>query len=247
MVRGKKVVVVMPAYNAARTLEQTWREIPHDLVDEVILVDDASQDYTAELAERLGIRHVIRHSENLGYGANQKTCYAKALELGADIVVMLHADYQYTPRLMEALLYPIANGLYPVMLGSRILGGGALRGGMPVYKYVVNRFLTAFQNLMIGQQLTEYHTGYRAFSRAILEQIPLQSNSDDYIFDNEMLAQIAWGGHIIGEVTCPARYFPDASSISFWPGIRYAWGVVLISIQYRLGRWGIAKAKIFRF
>jgi glycosyltransferase involved in cell wall biosynthesis len=245
MLLGQKVIVVMPAYNAAATLERTWREIPREWVDEIILVDDASQDDTAARAQALGIDCVIRHERNRGYGANQKTCYSTALARGADIVVMLHADYQYDPRLLEALVYPIARGVFPVMLGSRILGKGALAGGMPLHKYVLNRLLTLVQNLLMGQKLAEYHTGYRAYSRAILQSLPLAANSDDFLFDNQVLAQIAWQGHTIGEVTCPARYFPEASSISGWAGVRYAWGVLGVSVLYRLCRWGLWRSPLF--
>ncbi|GAB4420044.1 MAG: glycosyltransferase family 2 protein [Bacteroidia bacterium] len=245
MIRDKKLVVVMPAYNAASTLENTYREIPFDLVDEVILVDDESHDHTADLARSLGIQRVIRHPRNRGYGGNQKTCYTEALRAGADIVVMLHPDYQYTPRLIEALAYPIANGLFPVMLGSRILGRGALAGGMPLYKYIANRLLTFVQNILMGQKLAEYHTGYRAFSREILEQLPLEENSDDFVFDNEMLAQIAYTGHIIGEVTCPTRYFAEASSINFRRSVVYGLGVLRVSLTYRLARWGLLRPRIF--
>ena len=245
MVRGKKVVVVMPAYNAESTLEATFNEVPQDLVDEIILVDDVSSDDTVGKAMALGINKVIRHPSNRGYGGNQKTCYTEALLSGADIVVMLHPDYQYTPKLLEAMVYPIANGLFPVMLGSRILGKGALLGGMPFYKYVANRFLTAFQNLLMGQKLAEYHTGYRAFSREILESLPLEENSDDFVFDNEMLAQIAYGDFIIGEVTCPTKYFDEASSINFKRSVVYGLGVLGVSISYRLNKWGLMKSKIF--
>lgn len=247
MVHGKKVVIVMPAYNAENTLEVTFQEIPFDIVDEVILVDDQSSDNTADKARELGIHHVIRHPVNRGYGGNQKTCYQTALDIGADIVVMLHPDYQYTPRLIEAMVYPIAYGLFPVMLGSRILGKGALSGGMPMYKYVANRFLTFFQNVMMGQKLAEYHTGYRAFSREILETLPLEENSDDFVFDNEMLAQIAYSGHIIGEVTCPTKYFEEASSINFSRSVTYGLGVLRVSMSYRLNKWGILKSNIFNF
>ncbi|MEL6253918.1 MAG: glycosyltransferase family 2 protein [Bacteroidota bacterium] len=245
MVRGKKVVVVMPAYNAEKTLEVTYQEIPQEIVDEVILVDDKSSDQTAKKAEELGIQKVIIHPQNRGYGGNQKTCYQAALESGADVVVMLHPDYQYTPKLLEAMIYPIANGLFPVMLGSRILGTGALKGGMPIYKYVANRFLTAFQNVLMGQKLAEYHTGYRAFSKEILNSLPLEENSDDFVFDNEMLGQIAYAGFIIGEVTCPTKYFKDASSINFKRSVKYGLGVLRVSILYRLNRWGLVKSKIF--
>ncbi len=235
----------MPAYNAANTLEATFREIPGDLVDEVILVDDQSKDDTVARAQALGIHKVIRHPHNRGYGGNQKTCYREALDAGAGIVVMLHPDYQYTPLLLEAMVYPIANGLFPVMLGSRILGKGALRGGMPLYKYIANRFLTAFQNLLMGQKLAEYHTGYRAFSREILETLPLEENSDDFVFDNEMLGQIAYAGHTIGEVTCPTKYFQEASSINFSRSVKYGLGVLRVSLLYRLNKWGLLRSRIF--
>ncbi|ABG57414.1 glycosyltransferase family 2 protein [Cytophaga hutchinsonii] len=245
MIDNKKIVVVMPAYNAAKTVEQTFKEIPFNIVDEVILVDDHSKDETFEVAKKLGIHTVIRHDNNKGYGGNQKTCYDAALKNGADIVVMLHPDYQYTPLLLEAMIYPIARGLFPVMLGSRILGKGALRGGMPMYKYISNRFLTFFQNVMMGQKLAEYHTGYRAFSKEILERLPLHKNSDDFVFDNEMLGQIAYAGYEMGEVTCPTKYFDDASSINFKRSVQYGLGVLRVSLSYRLQRWGIAKFEIF--
>ncbi|MEO1585647.1 MAG: glycosyltransferase family 2 protein [Bacteroidota bacterium] len=245
MIRGKKVVVVMPAYNAEKTLEVTYQEVPFDIVDEVILVDDQSRDNTYEKAQSLGIHEVIRHPKNRGYGGNQKTCYTAALKQGADIVVMLHPDYQYTPKLIEAMVYPIANGLFPVMLGSRILGRGALRGGMPMYKFIANRFLTFFQNVLMGQKLAEYHTGYRAFSKEILTSLPLEENSDDFVFDNEMLAQIAYAGHIIGEVTCPTKYFEEASSINFGRSVKYGLGVLRVSIMFRLNKWGLAKSRVF--
>lgn len=235
----------MPAYNAEKTLEATYQEVPMDLVDEVILVDDKSSDQTAKKAEELGIQKVIIHPHNRGYGGNQKTCYQAALESGADIVVMLHPDYQYTPMLLEAMIYPIANGLFPVMLGSRILGTGALKGGMPMYKYIANRFLTAFQNILMGQKLAEYHTGYRAFSKEILNSLPLEENSDDFVFDNEMLGQIAYGGFIIGEVTCPTKYFKDASSINFKRSVKYGLGVLRVSVLFRLNKWGIVKSRIY--
>jgi glycosyltransferase involved in cell wall biosynthesis len=245
MIDNKKIIVVMPAYNAAKTVEQTFKEIPFNIVDEVILVDDHSKDETYDVAKKLGIHTVIRHDKNKGYGGNQKTCYDAALKNGADIVVMLHPDYQYTPLLLEAMIYPIARGLFPVMLGSRILGKGALRGGMPMYKYIANRFLTLFQNIMMGQKLAEYHTGYRAFSKEILERLPLHKNSDDFVFDNEMLGQIAFAGYEIGEVTCPTKYFDDASSINFKRSVQYGLGVLRVSLCFRLQRWGIAKFKIF--
>lgn len=235
----------MPAYNAEKTLEVTYQEIPLDLVDEVILVDDKSSDQTAKKAEELGIQKVIIHPQNRGYGGNQKTCYQAALESGADIVVMLHPDYQYTPLLLEAMIYPIANGLFPVMLGSRILGTGALKGGMPIYKYIANRFLTAFQNFFMGQKLAEYHTGYRAFSKEILQTLPLEENSDDFVFDNEMLGQIAYAGFIIGEVTCPTKYFKEASSINFSRSVKYGMGVLRVSLTYRLNKWGLLKSRIY--
>lgn len=245
MIYGQKVVVVMPAYKAASTLERTYNEIPFDIVDDVILVDDHSPDNTLEEAKRLGIKHVIRHEQNKGYGGNQKTCYAKAIEIGADIVVMLHPDYQYTPLLLEAMVFPIARGVFDVMLGSRILGNGALQGGMPLYKYIANRFLTFFENVMINQKLAEYHTGYRAFSKNVLTALPLEKNSDDFVFDNEMLGQIVFAGFSIGEVTCPTKYFDEASSINFKRSMKYGFGVLGVSIAFRLQKWGLAKFKIF--
>ena len=229
----------MPAYKAALTLEKTYREIPFDLVDDVILVDDHSPDNTSEVAKSLGIRHIIRHDINKGYGGNQKTCYKKALELGADIVIMVHPDYQYTPLLLPAMITIIGNGLYPVVFGSRILGKGALKGGMPMYKYIANRFLTLFQNIMLSQKLSEYHTGYRAFSREVLEKVPFQKCDDDFVFDNEMIAQIFWQGFEIGEVTCPTKYFDEASSINFARSSKYGLGVLRVSMRYRLAKWGI--------
>lgn len=243
MVNGKKVVVVLPAYNASRTLERTYAEIPFDVVDEVVLVDDASPDDTVRLAQHIGIRHVIRHEANLGYGGNQKTCYRKALELGADIVVMLHPDYQYTPRLIPVMTYMIANGVYPVVCGSRILGKGALKGGMPYYKYVANRLLTLIQNILIDQKLSEYHTGYRAFSREVLESIDLEANSDDFVFDNQMLSQIFMAGFEVGEVTCPTKYFEEASSINFSRSVTYGLGVLRTSLIHRLNLWGILHSR----
>ncbi|RFF32034.1 glycosyltransferase family 2 protein [Wenzhouxiangella sediminis] len=245
MIRDHRVVVVMPAYNAARTLEKTLAEVPRDIVDEIVLVDDASQDDTADLARSLGIEHVIRHDENRGYGGNQKTCYRKAQELGADIVIMLHPDYQYSPRLIPAMAELVASGLFPVVLGSRILGGGAISGGMPVYKYLANRLLTAFQNLCTGAKLSEYHTGYRAFSARIIEQLDLDANSDDFIFDNQMLAQVLGKGFRIGEVTCPTHYFGEASSINFRRSVTYGLGVIGVSIQHLLGRTGIRRSRFF--
>jgi len=236
MYRGKKVVVVLPAYNASKTLFRTYEEIPRDIVDDVILVDDASHDNTHLLAKEIGIEHVIVHAKNQGYGANQKTCYKEALRLGADIVVMLHPDYQYTPKLITAMVSIIGEELYPVVLGSRILGGGALKGGMPGYKYFANRCLTAFQNLCTGAKLSEYHTGYRAFSSEVLKAIDLQGNSDGFIFDNEMLSQIIARGFLIGEVTCPTKYFPEASSIKLWPSVVYGAGVLRVSVAHMLNR-----------
>jgi len=246
MILGKKLVVVLPAYNAEKTLAQTYAEIPFDIVDEVVLVDDASRDETVELAKRLGIRYVIRHERNKGYGGNQKTCYDTALALGADIVIMLHPDYQYTPKLLTAMASIIANGVYPCVLGSRILGGGARKGGMPLYKYIANRFLTLAQNLLMGQKLSEYHTGYRAFSREVLESVDYHANSDDFIFDNEMLAQIFYAGFEIAEITCPTKYFAEASSINFMRSSIYGLGVLRVSIQYALQKLGLGSFKIFR-
>ena len=229
----------MPAYKAALTLEKTYREIPFDLVDDVILVDDHSPDNTSDVAKSLGIKHVIRHDVNKGYGGNQKTCYTKALELGADIVIMVHPDYQYTPLLLPAMITIIGNDLYPVVFGSRILGKGALKGGMPMYKYIANRFLTLFQNIMLSQKLSEYHTGYRAFSREVLEKVPFQKCDDDFVFDNEMIAQIFWKGFEIAEVTCPTKYFDEASSINFVRSSKYGLGVLRVSIRYRLAKMGL--------
>ncbi len=241
MINGKKIVVVLPAYNAAKTLEMTYREIPFDLVDDVVLVDDHSRDDTSSVARALGIRHVIRHNNNRGYGGNQKTCYRSALDLGADIVIMLHPDYQYTPQLIPSMAWLIANGIYHVVLGSRILGKGARRGGMPLYKYVANRGLTFVQNLLVGQKLSEYHTGYRAFSRSVLESINIEANSDDFVFDNQMLSQIIMKDFEIAEVTCPTKYFDDASSINFRRSTIYGFGVLWTSVQHRLHRMGVVK------
>ncbi len=243
MLNRKKIIVVLPAYNAEQTLEATYNEIPFDVVDEVVLVDDASRDDTAGVAQKLGLKHIIVHDRNKGYGGNQKTCYKKALELGADIVIMLHPDYQYTPKLIIAMASIIANGVYPVVLGSRILGRGALKGGMPCYKYVSNRILTLAQNILIGQKLSEYHTGYRAFSREVLEIINYEINSDDFIFDNQMLSQIVYAGFEIAEVTCPTKYFPEASSINFKRSVKYGLGVLTVSIEHFLHRNRIVKNK----
>ena len=244
MLNGKKVVVVLPAYNAARTLEATYREIPSDVADEVVLVDDKSRDHTLEVARRLGIR-TVAHERNLGYGGNQKTCYREALRLGADVVVMLHPDYQYTPRLLRAMASLVAEGLYDVVLGSRILGVGALRGGMPLYKYVSNRFLTALENLLVSYKLTEYHTGYRAFSREVLTTLPLLENSDDFVFDNQMLVQAIYFGFSIAEITCPTRYFAEASSINFRRSVVYGLGVLETALRFRLQKMGLFRSRIF--
>ncbi len=231
----------MPAYKASLTLEKTYREIPFDLVDDIILVDDASPDNTVEVAERLGIKHVIRHDKNKGYGGNQKTCYTKALELGGDIIIMLHPDYQYTPLLLTAMISIIGNGLYQVVFGSRILGKGALKGGMPIYKYIANRILTLTQNILMNQKLSEYHTGYRAFSGEVLRSVPFQKCNDDFVFDNEMIAQIFWKGYEIGEVTCPTKYFEEASSINFQRSMKYGFGVLGVSSRYFLAKIGLWK------
>lgn len=241
MIKGKKVVVVLPAYNAAATLEKTYKEIPFDIVDDVVLVDDNSRDETIAKAKELGIAHIVRHEVNRGYGGNQKSCYTKALSIGADIIVMLHPDYQYTPKLIESMSYMIANDVYPVCFGSRILGKGALKGGMPLYKYIANRMLTLFQNILMSQKLSEYHTGYRAFDKKIFEKIDIEANSDDFIFDNQMIAQIFYSGFEIGEVTCPTKYFDEASSINFKRSSIYGLGVLKVSIQYRLQKWGLLK------
>jgi glycosyltransferase involved in cell wall biosynthesis len=243
MLNGKKIVVVLPAYNAAKTLAKTYNEIPFDIVDDVVLVDDNSSDNTTEVANKIGIQHIIKHEKNKGYGGNQKSCYKKALEIGADIVIMLHPDYQYTPLLIPSISYIIAQDLYPVVLASRILGNGALKGGMPMYKYVANRFLTLFENIMIGQKLSEYHTGYRAFSADVLRSINLDANNDDFVFDNEMLSQIFMKGYEIGEVTCPTKYFEEASSINFKRSMTYGMGVLRVSCQHLLHQWGWLKNK----
>lgn len=245
MIEGKKVTVVLPAYNAAQTLEKTYNELPADLVDEVILVDDHSQDDTVTLAQSLGIDKVIPHARNLGYGGNQKTCYAAALAGDADIVVMVHPDYQYSPRLCGAMAWMIASGEYDCVIGSRILGETALRGGMPLYKYIANRFLTAFQNLLLGSKLSEFHTGYRAFSREVLEALPLLENSDDFVFDNQMLAQIIYFGFRVGEISCPTRYMPEASEINFRRSVKYGFGVLGVSLAYRLQKLGWLERPIF--
>ena len=246
MIKGQKVIVVLPAYNASKTLQQTYAEIDRSVVDDVILVDDASNDNTAEVAREIGILHIIRHEKNKGYGGNQKSCYRKALDLGADIIVMLHPDYQYTPALIVPMVSLIANKVYPVVLGSRILGKGALKGGMPLYKYFFNRLLTASQNLLMQQKLSEYHTGYRAYHRGVLESIPFEENSDDFVFDNELLAQIFYKGYEIAEITCPTRYFEEASSINFKRSVQYGAGVMRVSMQYFLQKMGLGKFRIFQ-
>jgi len=246
MINNKKIVVVLPAYKAERTLEQTYNEIPFDIVDEVVLVDDASPDNTVEEAKRIGIKHVIKHEKNKGYGGNQKTCYNKALSLGADIVIMLHPDYQYTPKLIPSMAHLIAQDLYPVVLGSRILGKGALKGGMPMYKYIFNRCLTLGQNLMIGQKLSEYHTGYRAFSKEVLETIPFDNCSDDFVFDNQMLSQIFYAGFQIGEITCPTKYFEEASSINFSRSTTYGLGVIKTSFVHFFNKMGLGNSPLYK-
>lgn len=243
MLNGKKIVVVMPAYHAEKTLVQTYEDLPHEVVDDVILVDDCSSDRTAEIAESLNITTIV-HETNKGYGGNQKTCYAVALDLGADIVVMVHPDYQYEPKLVTAIASIIASGVYDAAIASRILGNKALAGGMPLYKYIANRFLTLFQNILIGEKLSEYHTGFRAFSSDVLNGIPLDSNSNDFIFDNEMLAQIVGKGFRIGEISCPTKYFEGASSINLTRSIRYGLLVIKVSVFYRLHKMGLIKYKI---
>lgn len=245
MFLGKKVVVVMPAYNAEKTLRTTYAEIPLDMVDEVIIVDDASSDNTIKVAAEIGIKHIIQHQTNLGYGGNQKSCYDKALALDADIVIMVHPDYQYTPKLIPAMTSVLASGLYSVILGSRILGKGALNGGMPKYKYFFNRLLTLFQNFIMGQKLSEYHTGYRAFTKEVLQKINYHANSNDFVFDNQMLAQIFYANYEIAEISCPTKYFDDASSINFKRSVKYGIGVLITSLQYRFQKWGLAHYKIF--
>jgi glycosyltransferase involved in cell wall biosynthesis len=245
MLNNKKIIVVLPAYNASLTLEKTYREIPFDIVDDIILVDDASRDNTIEVGKQLGISHIIRHDKNKGYGSNQKTCYTRALDLGADIVIMLHPDYQYTPKLIYAMSSLIALDVYPVVIGSRILGNGALKGGMPLYKYISNRFLTFVQNILTGQKLSEYHTGYRAFSSEVLRSINFMANSDDFIFDNQVLTQIFMKGHAVAEITCPTIYSKEASSINFRRSIIYGSGVLWVSLLYRLHKWKLIKRKIY--
>ncbi len=245
MINNKIVTVVLPAYNAGKTLEKTYNEIPFDIVDHVVLVDDRSNDNTLEVALKIGIKNIVQHDQNRGYGGNQKSCYNKALELGSDIVVMLHPDYQYTPLLLRSMCYLIADGVYEVVLGSRILGNGALKGGMPYYKYIANRFLTLFQNILMNQKLSEYHTGYRAFSGRVLQLVDYSSNSDDFIFDNQMIAQIFYAGFEIAEITCPTKYFEEASSINLRRSIKYGLGVLWVSVSYFLQKTGLFKFRIF--
>ena len=246
MILGKKLVIVLPAYNAELTLCKTFNEIPFEIVDEVVLVDDASRDKTIEVGKELGIKHIIRHEKNKGYGGNQKSCYDKALELGADIVIMLHPDYQYTPKLIHSMAYLIANEVFPVVLGSRILGKGALRGGMPVYKYIFNRCLTFAQNILISQKLSEYHTGYRAFSKDVLLGINYKVNSDDFVFDNQMLSQIVYADFEIAEITCPTKYFEEASSINFSRSLKYGLGCMSVSFKHRFNKWGILRSELYK-
>ncbi|MFT4801747.1 MAG: glycosyltransferase involved in cell wall biosynthesis [Flavobacteriaceae bacterium] len=245
MINTKKVVVVLPAYNASETLQKTYEEIPFDIVDEVVLVDDNSLDSTLKVAKVLGIKHILKHDENKGYGANQKSCYKKALSLNADIIIMLHPDYQYTPKLIHSMAYLIANDVYPVVMGSRILGKGALNGGMPIYKYIANRFLTLFQNILIGQKLSEYHSGFRAFSAEVLNSLNLEHNSDDFIFDNQILCQIFNKGFEIAEITCPTKYSSESSSINFQRSVIYGLGVMKVSLQYFLHKKKLKSSKVF--
>ena len=246
MFKNKKVIVVLPAYNAAKTLGKTYAEISFDVVDEVVLVDDSSSDDTIEKAKQLGINHIIQHEKNKGYGGNQKSCYHKALSLGAEIVIMLHPDYQYTPQLIHSMASIIGNNVYPVVFGSRILGNGALKGGMPLYKFVANRFLTFIQNILFNEKLSEYHTGYRAFSRQVLETLNIEACDDDFIFDNEMVSQIFFKGFQIAEITCPTKYFEEASSINFQRSIKYGLGCLRVSLVYRLAKWNMMSSKLYQ-
>jgi glycosyltransferase involved in cell wall biosynthesis len=245
MFKNQKIIVVLPAYNAAQTLEATYHEIPFDIVDEVVLVDDASSDATLNKAKELGIEHIIVHQQNMGYGANQKTCYKKAMELGGDIIIMLHPDYQYTPLLIHSMVNLVACNVYPVVLGSRILGKGALQGGMPLYKYIFNRLLTLIQNILLHQKLSEFHTGYRAFSKQVLEAIKMEACSNDFVFDNEMLSQIIYKNFAVGEISCPTRYTEESSSINFIRGLKYGAGCLRVSIVYRLCKWGLMKSSLY--
>tara|TARA_R110002049_G_scaffold41162_2_gene124369 strand:+ start:5921 stop:6661 length:741 start_codon:yes stop_codon:yes gene_type:complete len=246
MLKGKKIVVVMPAYNASKTLNRTYAEIPFPLVDEVILVDDNSSDNTYIKAKELGINHVLKHKVNRGYGGNQKTCYKLALEIGADVVIMVHPDYQYTPKLIPAMAELLTSGLYEVVLGSRILGSGALKGGMPLYKYIANRFLTFVQNLLVGSKLSEFHTGYRAFTKTAIESIDIEKNSDNFVFDNQMLSQLLMKEFEIAEITCPTKYFEDGSSINLINSTVYGLGVLKVSVLHRLKKMGVYTAKIYK-
>lgn len=246
MFNGNKVVVVLPAYNAEKTLEKTYQEIPFDIVDDIVLVDDNSSDATIQKAKELNINHIIKHEKNKGYGGNQKSCYRKALELNADIVIMLHPDYQYTPQLIHAMTSIIGNKVYPVVFGSRILGNGALRGGMPLYKFIANRFLTFFQNVLLGEKLSEYHTGYRAFSKEVLMSVNFEICDDDFIFDNEMVSQIFFKGFQIAEITCPTKYFEEASSINFSRSLKYGLGCLRVSLIFRLAKWKLIKSKLYQ-
>lgn len=246
MIDKKKIIVVLPAYNASNTLSDTYNDIPFDIVDDLILVDDNSTDNTIEVARELGIKNIIKHENNLGYGGNQKSCYNKALELKADIIIMLHPDYQYTPKLIHSMSYLIANEVYPVVIGSRILGKGALKGGMPLYKYIANRFLTLSQNILMNQKLSEYHTGYRAYSKEVLTSFDFNKNSNDFIFDNQFLAQIFHKGFEVAEITCPTKYFEEASSINFRRSLQYGLGVLKTSIEYFLSKNKIYQSKLFK-
>jgi glycosyltransferase involved in cell wall biosynthesis len=246
MIYTNKIVIVLPAYNASKTLRKTYSGIPFDIVDEVILVDDKSNDETVNVAKQLGISHIIAHDQNLGYGGNQKSCYNKAIEIGADIVIMLHPDYQYTPKLIHSMAYLIANEVYPVVIGSRILGNGALKGGMPIYKYIANRFLTLTQNILMNQKLSEYHTGYRAYSVKVLKDIDFNKNSDDFVFDNQFISQIFHKGYEIAEITCPTKYFEEASSINLKRSIKYGLGVLKVSALYFLSKKKIYKSKLYK-
>jgi glycosyltransferase involved in cell wall biosynthesis len=245
MINNKKVVVVLPAYNAAKTLERTYFEIPFDIVDEVVITDDASVDNTVEVAKKIGIKHVLQHDKNKGYGGNQKTCYDYALTLNADIIIMLHPDYQYTPKLIRAITSIIAEDVYKVVLASRILGGGALKGGMPLYKYFFNRVMTLLQNILMNQKLSEYHSGYRAFTAKAIRSVPYHKNSDDFVFDNQFLAQLCYAGYEIAEVTCPTKYDEESSSINFMRSMKYGVGCMLTALQYFLSKKGLMKFKIF--
>lgn len=246
MINGKKIIVCLPAYNASATLAATYNEIPLDIVDGVVLVDDASSDETITVAKSLGIQHILKHDVNKGYGANQKTCYKQALQLGADIIIMLHPDYQYNPKLIPSMAYLLAAAVFPVVLGSRILGKGALKKGMPLYKYLFNRLLTFIQNLLLAQKLSEYHTGYRAYTKEVLSGINFYNNSDDFVFDNQLLAQILYKGYTVGEISCPAKYFPGCSSINFRRSVTYGLGVLITSVLYRLSKWRVVKSKLFQ-